>query len=95
MPRLDARVVIVTGGGYGIGRGIARLFASRGDAVVVADRHVPRGEEAEQSIRSAGGQALFVAADVRDESSVRRMIEATTSSAFRRCSRNTHLASPM
>ena len=55
MPRLDARVIIVTGGGYGIGRGIARLFASRGDAVVVADRNVPRGEEAEQSIRSAGG----------------------------------------
>jgi NAD(P)-dependent dehydrogenase (short-subunit alcohol dehydrogenase family) len=71
----DFRVVIVTGGSYGIGRGIANLFARRGDAVVIAARDRQRGEAAESAIREAGGRALFVATDVRTEESIRAMVD--------------------
>jgi len=71
----DFRVVIVTGGSYGIGRGIVRCFAHRGDAVVIAARDPQRGQAAETEIRAGGGRALFVATDVRTEESVRAMVE--------------------
>jgi NAD(P)-dependent dehydrogenase (short-subunit alcohol dehydrogenase family) len=71
----DFRVVIVTGGSYGIGRGIANFFARRGDAVVIAARDRQRGVAAESAIREAGGRALFVVADVRSEDSIRAMVE--------------------
>ncbi|MGC9998935.1 MAG: SDR family NAD(P)-dependent oxidoreductase [Bryobacteraceae bacterium] len=70
----DFRVVLVTGGSYGIGRGIARWFARRGDAVLIAARDPQRGQAAETEIRAAGGRALFVATDVRAEESIRAMV---------------------
>lgn len=69
------RVAIVTGSAYGIGRGIARHFAARNTAVLVADINQERGLEVESAIRAAGGQALFTLADVIEESSVRGMVE--------------------
>jgi NAD(P)-dependent dehydrogenase (short-subunit alcohol dehydrogenase family) len=45
MGRLQNRISIVTGGGSGIGRGIALLFAKEGACVVVADISVETGEE--------------------------------------------------
>lgn len=71
----DARVVIVTGGAYGIGRGIAHYFAGRGDAVLIADVHAERGQQVEAAIRQEGGRALFVRTDLRDEPAVRQMVE--------------------
>jgi len=64
------RVVLVTGGAYGIGRGIVRHFAARGDAVLIADVNVERGKSLEDTIRKEGGCAVFVATNVRDEASV-------------------------
>jgi NAD(P)-dependent dehydrogenase (short-subunit alcohol dehydrogenase family) len=72
---MENRVVIVTGGGNGIGRGIARLFALRGDAVAIAERDTARGEAVQREIREAGGTAIFALTDVRDETSIRAMIE--------------------
>ena len=71
----DFRAVIVTGGSYGIGRGIANYFARRGDAVVIAARDSQRGLAAEAAIRNGGGRALFVATDVRAEDSIRALVE--------------------
>jgi NAD(P)-dependent dehydrogenase (short-subunit alcohol dehydrogenase family) len=71
----DSRVVIVTGGSYGIGRAIATYFAQRGDAVVIAARDHHRGLAAQSEICAAGGQALFVPTDVREADSIRRMID--------------------
>jgi dihydroanticapsin dehydrogenase len=69
------RVVLVTGGAQGIGLGIARYFAARGDAVVIADRDVERGEAAQSRLRQEGRRALFVPADLREESAVRGLVD--------------------
>lgn len=73
----NSRVVIVTGGAYGIGRGIVQEFSSHGDAVVIADLNGERGSSLEASIRAAGGEALFVQTDVRIEAQVQSLIEHT------------------
>ena len=66
----EYRVALVTGGAYGIGRGIAQEFAKKGDAIVIADRDDKRGAELESSLRKSGAQALFVHTDIRIESDV-------------------------
>ena len=76
MGRVDGKVVIVTGGASGIGRGICGVLAREGASVVVANRNEARGREAEQEILEAGGQALFVRTDVSREEDCRAMVEA-------------------
>jgi NAD(P)-dependent dehydrogenase (short-subunit alcohol dehydrogenase family) len=74
--RLEGKVAIVTGGGSGIGRAAAELFALEGARVVVADYQVEAGEETVCAIRDAGGEALFVQVDVSDASQVQAMVRA-------------------
>jgi len=75
--RLKGKVAIITGGGSGIGRATAELFAREGAKVVVADYNADLGEETAQAIREAGGDALFVAVDVSDSVQVQYMVQAT------------------
>ena len=77
MTALDARVVIVTGGSYGIGRGIARRFATHGDAVAIAARNPERGLLIQAEIAEEGGKAIFVETDVRREESVKALVDRT------------------
>jgi len=65
------RVVLVTGGTKGIGRGIAEAFLARGDRVVVCARQQPEALPA-----SAGRQAEFIACDVKDADSIKSMFGA-------------------
>jgi NAD(P)-dependent dehydrogenase (short-subunit alcohol dehydrogenase family) len=71
-----AQVVIVTGGGRGIGAATALAAARRGHAVCVNyERNHARAKEVVETIRSAGGTAIAVAADVADEAAVARLFE--------------------
>jgi NAD(P)-dependent dehydrogenase (short-subunit alcohol dehydrogenase family) len=76
MDRLREKVVIVTGAAQGIGLGCAKLIAAEGAAVVLGDIQKERGEQAAESIRKEGGQALFCAVDVRDEAQCGGLIDA-------------------
>lgn len=72
VPESGRRVVVVTGGTAGAGRAVVREFAARGYDVAILARGAAGLEGAAADVRSAGGRALPVAADVADESAVRR-----------------------
>jgi NAD(P)-dependent dehydrogenase (short-subunit alcohol dehydrogenase family) len=68
------KIALVTGAGYGVGRGIARQLAAAGAAVVVNDVHDEHGRETVDLIESAGGKAAFVHADVTRGEEIQRMV---------------------
>ena len=70
----DGQVALVTGGGSGIGRGIADLLATLGAHVVLASRKLERVEAAAAEIRAAGGKASAVTVDVREPERVQEMM---------------------
>ena len=74
--RLAGRNAVVTGGGGGIGKGIARRFAAEGAAVVVAEFDAASGEACAEEIRREGGAARFVQVDVTDRDSVLALMDA-------------------
>jgi NAD(P)-dependent dehydrogenase (short-subunit alcohol dehydrogenase family) len=73
--RLDGKVTIITGGGSGMGKTAAELFAKEGARVVVADYSVAAGESVVAAVLAAGGQATFVKADVSNEADARGMVQ--------------------
>ena len=74
--RLTNKVAIITGSASGIGRASAYLFASEGAKVVIADVSDADGEEAVATIKSSGGEAIFVHTDVSVASEVERLVKA-------------------
>jgi NAD(P)-dependent dehydrogenase (short-subunit alcohol dehydrogenase family) len=73
--RLQGQVAIVTGATKGIGRIIAAALANEGAKVVVTGRTAKRGEDVAASIRAAGGEAMFIQADVGDEDSTKLVVQ--------------------
>ncbi|MEO5321592.1 SDR family NAD(P)-dependent oxidoreductase [Arthrobacter sp. CC3] len=68
------KVALVTGAGGGIGSAAAKLFASKGAKVVVADFNAEAGEAVVSEIRNDGGESSFFRVDVTDELNVNEMI---------------------
>src|SRR5262249_45380538 len=69
------QVAVVTGGARGLGRATARLFAQRGAAVCVNyARHAQAAQHLVAELKTAGGRAISVAADVADRAAVETMI---------------------
>ncbi len=72
--RLRDKVILITGAGSGMGRLAALTFAQEGARVVTVDVSASAGEDAAAEIARAGGEALFVEADVSREDQVREMV---------------------
>jgi NAD(P)-dependent dehydrogenase (short-subunit alcohol dehydrogenase family) len=70
---LSGTSVLVTGGTSGIGRATALALAGLGARVVLSGRDAGRGKNVVREIEAAGGEAHFVAADLRDEASARAL----------------------
>jgi len=81
MTGLSGKIAIVTGGASGIGRASCELIAARGASVAVADLDLALAKEAADAITAAGGRAIAIEVDVRDEAQVARMV-ADTVAAF-------------
>lgn len=74
---LTGRVAIVTGGNGGIGLGMARGLAQAGAAVVIAARNAAKSAGAVKELQALGAKAAAIEVDVRRETSVRAMVQAT------------------
>lgn len=74
---MTGRVVIVTGGTRGIGRALAEGYVHAGAKVVVASRNPRACKETEEHLRSLGGEALGVDADMGNLDDVSRIVDST------------------
>jgi NAD(P)-dependent dehydrogenase (short-subunit alcohol dehydrogenase family) len=79
--RLENKVALITGAGGGIGGESALLFAAEGAAVAVVDLNERGAKETVERVKSAGGRAQFVRADVSIDADCARMV-AETERAF-------------
>jgi NAD(P)-dependent dehydrogenase (short-subunit alcohol dehydrogenase family) len=79
MGRLDEKVAIVTGGGSGIGRAIARSLAAEGAKTVIAGRSEERLAAAARAIATPGSTVVPIPTDVTDEGQVNFLFEHTMS----------------
>lgn len=74
---LTDQVAVVTGGGTGIGEGIAKVYASAGAKVVVAARRAEHIERVASEINAAGGDAIAVPTDVTDRAQLVALADET------------------
>ena len=73
--RFEGKVVLITGATSGIGRAAAVAFAAEGAKVAFCGRRENLGRQVEAQIKAQSGEATYIRADVRDESSVRAFVD--------------------
>jgi hypothetical protein len=73
--RFENKVIVITGATSGIGRAAALAFAAEGGKVGFCGRREFLGRQVEQEIRSHGGEAVYIKADVRNESEVKSFVD--------------------
>jgi NAD(P)-dependent dehydrogenase (short-subunit alcohol dehydrogenase family) len=74
MDRFKGKTILVTGGGSGIGRATALMFAREGANTVIADRDEDNGLKTKEMIAEMGGTSLFLKSDVSRANDVERLI---------------------
>ena len=74
---LKDRVVIITGGGQGIGRGYAHHFAAQGAIPVIAELNGENGANVQAEVEEKGGRALAIQTDVANEADTLALAEKT------------------
>ena len=77
--RLEGKVAIISGAANGMGEAEAKLFASEGAKVVIADMAEDEGRKVEAEIAEAGGEAVFIKLDVTSEQNWKEVVSATVS----------------
>lgn len=73
--RLDGKVAVVTGGGSGIGRAIAELFAKQGATVCIVELNEQAGTDTQKAIQQNGGGAHVFACNVSQQAMVDKTIQ--------------------
>ena len=80
MKRLEGNVTIITGGGKGIGYGLAEAFAREGSNLVITGRTLSRLESAKERLEAAYGvEVLPIVADGADEEAIKRRMQSQMS----------------
>jgi NAD(P)-dependent dehydrogenase (short-subunit alcohol dehydrogenase family) len=77
MGEFDGKVVFITGGTSGIGRGTAIEFAKKGAKVAITGRREKEGADTVTAIQSVGGKGLFVKSDVSNVDDVKQALKQT------------------
>lgn len=75
--RLKDKVAVITGGGRGIGKATAELFAKEGAKIVIADFDTETGEKTAAELVASGAAAIFVQVNVADRDHVASLFERT------------------
>lgn len=78
--QFSGKTAIVTGGGQGIGRAVARVLAERGARIVISGRTRSKLDTVVADIRAGGGTAIAVTGDVGDRSTARATVDAAVDS---------------
>jgi len=76
--RLENKIALVTGGGTGIGAGIARMYAREGAHVAICGRREGPLKMVVEDIEKSGGKAMYCLADVSSQKQIKEMIETIT-----------------
>jgi len=72
MSEFAGKVIVITGGGSGIGHGTALLFARERSRVVILDWNDSNSQEVTDQVQAAGGECLFIKADVSNSAEIQR-----------------------
>jgi NAD(P)-dependent dehydrogenase (short-subunit alcohol dehydrogenase family) len=75
--RLAGKVVIVTGGGSGIGRGIVHAMAREGADIAIPDIQIMNAEKVVEEVKGLGRKAIAMRTDVTSSADVKAMVERT------------------